>query len=127
MGAEDEGQRGYAKLAGKRTLERTAPGSAEMIEEDFEELITALPARLGREGGESSEDGSDGKGCFVSLGTVKSLSRHHATIQWDFSKGVYRIDCLSKLLQVPGPVSGRRLVKPHRFLNPFDLMITSLL
>lgn len=69
-------------------------GAGGLVEEDFEALVTALPARLGRTGG-GMPPGEKNEGCFVALGNIKSLSRHHATIEWDFEKGCYRISCLS--------------------------------
>lgn len=67
-------------------------GAGGMIDEDFEALVTALPARLGRTGGGLPQGEA---GCFVALGHIKSLSRHHATVEWDFDKGCYRISCHS--------------------------------
>lgn len=68
--------------------------------EEFEKLITDLPAYIGRDGGEKElrDPGKWNKqdGCFVGLGDHKSLSRVHASIQWDFVKGTYRIDCMSE-------------------------------
>lgn len=76
-------------------------GAGGLVEEEFEALVTALPARLGRNGGQAAQ-GSNGEveGCFVALGNIKSLSRHHATIEWDFGKGCYRVSCHSELMVV---------------------------
>jgi hypothetical protein len=84
---------------GKRHVEAQG-GNGGVVEEDFEALVTALPARLGRTGG-GAPPGEE-PGCFVALGNIKSLSRHHATIEWDFDKGCYRISCLSEWWRLHG-------------------------
>lgn len=97
MGAEDE-QTGYAKLAGKRVETATnAKGRQEAVEDDIDLLITALPARLGRTGGEpATNEKGEAEGCFMGLGNIKSISRVHAVIKWDFVDGCYKITCLGK-------------------------------
>jgi hypothetical protein len=90
---------GYAKLIGRRQIERNDADSGpptDVVEEKWDCLVTSLPARLGRDGGEKLEGQGEQRGCFVNLGKAKSISRHHATIQWDYKSGQYRIDCHSE-------------------------------
>lgn len=88
-----DGGRGYAKLHGKRWVEGP---TGDMVEEEIDVLITALPAALGRTGGECPTNEKGEPGFFVGLGNIKSISRAHATIDWDYQDGSYRIVCLSK-------------------------------
>ena len=44
-------------------------GAGGLVEEDFEALVTALPARLGRNGGGAAQGpNGEAEGCFVALG-----------------------------------------------------------
>jgi len=95
--------KGYAQLSGKRLMQRVDQiGGGEEDMEEFEELIIALPARLGRTGTKQEENpqGDGGanaeEGCFVGLGSNKNVSRHHATIVWDYVKGQYKIVCVGR-------------------------------
>lgn len=96
---------GYAKLIGRIFYVDDEARAKGVREEDFDAIITALPARLGRhqnqpppmmKGEEGGGKEGEGEGCFVALGTTKKVSRHHATINWDFIKGCYVIRCFSK-------------------------------
>jgi hypothetical protein len=89
VGGGDDQQCAYAKLWGRTGVLQT----------EFTAFVKSLPCRLGRI--PPSAVGDDGfvdqiPDDFVHLGNDKSISRHHATIDWLADAGGYMITCHSK-------------------------------
>ena len=82
--ADDDQQCAYAKLWGR----------SGQLQVEFTAFVKHLPCRLGRLPAGVSE--SKREEDFIHLGNDKSISRHHATIDWLSEEGGYVITSHSK-------------------------------
>ncbi|KAJ1457474.1 hypothetical protein M885DRAFT_586686 [Pelagophyceae sp. CCMP2097] len=85
---EDEGPV-FAKLQGKWIY--PDDGDEGNVDDDFEASIRSTSVKLGRR-----RDGDGDSKDFLALCAAKSISRHHATIEWDRAASNWRIACVSK-------------------------------